>query len=262
MRMTPPLAPLASALVIILTASAGAGAQSDFQWRGVIPAGDAIEIRGVNGNVTATRAPGNEVRVVANKSARRSDPDEVRIEVVEHAGGVTICAVYPTPPRSQPNECRPGGGRHSTENNDVRVDFTVEIPAAVAFLGRTTNGNVAATGLASDASLRTTNGNIRLETSGTGNARTTNGRIDAVLGRADWDGTAEFRTTNGNVTLSAPSGLNADLRARTTNGRIDSDFPVLVRGTISRRSLNGVIGDGGRTLQVRTTNGSIRLREQ
>jgi hypothetical protein len=262
MRMTPRLAPLASALVITLAAAASAAAQSDFQWRGAIPAGDAVEIRGANGNVTATRAPGNEVRVVATKSARRNDPDEVRIEVVEHAGGVTICAVYPTPHRSQPNECRPGGGRHNTQNNDVRVDFTVEIPAGVVFLGRTINGNVAATGLASDASVRTTNGNIRLETSETGNARTTNGRIDAVLGRADWDGAAEFRTTNGNVTLSVPAGLNADLRASTTNGRIDSDFPVLVRGTVSRRSLNGVIGEGGRTLQVRTTNGSIRLRER
>jgi hypothetical protein len=261
MHVMPRFAPFVSAVVISLVAAASGAAQSDFQWRGVIPAGDAIEIRGVNGNVTATRAPGHEVRVMANKSARRSDRDDVRIEVVEHAGGVTICAVYPTPPRSQPNECRPGGGRHSTQNNDVRVDFTVEVPAAVVFLGRTTNGNVAATGLASDASVRTTNGNIRLETSGTGSARTTNGRIDAVLGRADWDGVAEFRTTNGSVTLSVPAGLNADLRARTTNGRIDSDFPVLVRGTINRRSLNGVIGEGGRTLEVRTTNGSIRLRE-
>jgi hypothetical protein len=44
---------------------------------------------------------------VATKHGRRSDPAEVEIEVVEHAGGVTICAVYPSP-GSRPNECRQG----------------------------------------------------------------------------------------------------------------------------------------------------------
>jgi hypothetical protein len=256
------IAPVAGALALTLAVAASAHAQADFQWRGSIPAGNTIEIRGVIGNVTATRATGSQVRVVAEKHGRRSDPDEVRIEVVEHSGGVTICAVYPTPRGTRSNECRPGGGRHSTQNNDVRVNFTVEVPAGVVFLGRTVNGDVSATGLASVASVHTTNGSVRLETSETGDARTTNGNVNAALGRADWSGESEFRTTNGNVTVSLPSGLNADLRASTVNGRIDSDYQIMVRGSISRRSLNGVIGDGGRTLKLSTVNGSVTLRQQ
>ena len=38
----------------------------------------------------------NEVEVVAEKRAKRDNPEDVRIEVVPHAGGVTICAVYPS----------------------------------------------------------------------------------------------------------------------------------------------------------------------
>jgi hypothetical protein len=59
------------------------------------------------GDVSASPASGGAVEVVATKHGRRSDPAEVEIEVVEHAGGVTICAVYPSP-GSRPNECRQG----------------------------------------------------------------------------------------------------------------------------------------------------------
>src|SRR4051812_21526244 len=75
--------------------SGGVSTQNDFQWQGRIAQGSAIEIKGVNGNVRAEAATGDQVEVVATKRARRSDPESVRIQVVEHGGGVTICAVYP-----------------------------------------------------------------------------------------------------------------------------------------------------------------------
>ena len=81
-------------LLAALTASPAMAQDDTFSWRKVIPAGKAIEIKGVIGDITATPASGNEVEVVARKSARRSDPSSVEIKVVEHADGVTICAVY------------------------------------------------------------------------------------------------------------------------------------------------------------------------
>ena len=38
---------------------------------------------------------GNEIEVTATARARRSDPSEVRVEVVEHAEGVTILRGLP-----------------------------------------------------------------------------------------------------------------------------------------------------------------------
>jgi hypothetical protein len=68
--------------------------------------------------------------VTATKRGRRSDPGSVRIEVVEHGEGVTICAVYPDVDGRR-NECRAGDGGHmSTRDNDVNVHFTVRVPAA------------------------------------------------------------------------------------------------------------------------------------
>src|SRR5215216_2504455 len=89
----------------------------DFRWHGAIPRGQSIEIKGVNGDVRAEPAGGNEVEVVADKQARRDDPASVQIQVVPHNGGVTICAVYPSR-QGTPNECRPGdGGRMNVQNN-------------------------------------------------------------------------------------------------------------------------------------------------
>jgi len=102
--------------------------QQEFHWSGKVAAGAAVEIKGVNGGIDATGAPGGDVEVTATKKARRSDPAGVKIEVVEHAGGVTICAVYPS--SGTPNECQPGqGGRMKVHDNDVNVEFRVKVPA-------------------------------------------------------------------------------------------------------------------------------------
>src|SRR2546425_7620903 len=90
---------------LLLSAFATAAGQ-DFNWHGRIAAGKRLEVKGVNGDVRAVLASGAEAVVNATKHARRSDPDEVKIEVVETPEGITICAVYPTPPRArEENRC-------------------------------------------------------------------------------------------------------------------------------------------------------------
>ena len=72
--------------------------------------------------------------MVGGQEGPQERPAEVKIEVVEHAGGVTICAVYPS--SGAPNECKPGkGGRMNVRDNDVNVEFKVSVPAGVRFVG-------------------------------------------------------------------------------------------------------------------------------
>jgi hypothetical protein len=105
---------------------------NQWSWHGRVPAGKTLEIKGVNGPITAEPASGDEVVVTAEKRARHSDPDEVRIEVVQDEGGVTICAVYP----GRANRCGPDDDYHmSTHDNDVEVVFHAQIPRGVAFAG-------------------------------------------------------------------------------------------------------------------------------
>src|SRR6266436_9052482 len=152
---------IAALLCVATVASAQA---QDFNWHGRLAAGKRLEVKGVNGDVRAVLASGAEAVVNARKHARRSDPDEVEIKVVESDEGITICAVYPTPPRArQENTCEPGDRWHSnTENNDVTVDFDVQVPAGIEFNGQTVNGEMSAEGLKGDVRASTVNGSVRV----------------------------------------------------------------------------------------------------
>ncbi len=249
----------------VQTIDAGAQAtgetQNDFRWRGRLAAGRVIEIKGVNGGIDAAPSSSGEVEVVAEKSARRSDSNAVRVEVVEHADGVTICAVYPSRKSSQPNVCAPGGqGRMNVQDNDTQVTFKVRVPAGVRFTGRTVNGDVDAEGLGADVEAMTVNGSVKISTTGLVRARTVNGSINAAMGSADWSDELEFQTVNGGIELRFPANLSAELDAETVNGDIESDFPMTVTGRFSKRHVTGTIGGGGRELSLKTVNGSVQIR--
>lgn len=216
------------------------GRQADelFEWNGQLAEGQLLEIKGVNGPISAVPATGRTATVTADRRGVRSDPDDVRIEVVVHDDGVTVCAVYPR----DGNSCEPGEeGRISARRNDVKVDFIVEVPAGVDFVARTVSGGV------------------KLLTSGHAEATTVNGSIRAEIGAGDWTGEAAFETVNGSVTLLVPETIDADLAVRTANGSINNEL-AMTEVTSSRRRLEGRLGSGGRDLRIKTVNGSVRLR--
>jgi hypothetical protein len=244
-----------------LAAALGESSQDNFHWQGRVEQGNAIEVKGVNGNVRAEAASGDQVEVVATKSARRSDPASVRIQVVEHPGGVTICAVYPSSDGKHQNTCQPGkeGDMH-VNNNDVQVDFVVRVPRGVRFQGRTVNGEVEARSLGADVEASTVNGSIHVSTEGYAQASTVNGEIVASLGKANWIEGLEFETVNGGITLNLPATTSTELEAETLNGDITTDFPMTVQGRFSKRHISGTIGSGGRGLSLKTVNGSIQVK--
>ena len=253
-------------LAVAMVAACGISAplaQSDFDWRGQVASGQTLEIKGTNGGIKATASSSGDAEVHATKTAHRSDPSSVRIQVVPHAGGVTICAIYPDVPGRDPNTCEPGpNSRSNTRDNDTQVQFEVRVPAGVRFVGRTVNGEVMADALSGDAEGHTVNGSVRLSTTGTARANTVNGSLDLTMGRTDWPDGAKFATVNGGITLHVPSFLNAHLKASVLNGSIETDFPIAVSGTVSRRRLEGTIGSGGQELELSTVNGSIKLKTQ
>ena len=244
----------------IAAAAAQLAAQNDFQWRGPLTTGQTLEIKDINGDIRAEPSSSTDAVVTAVKTAQRSNPADVRIQAVPHAGGVTICAVYPDVAGQEPNRCEPGANSKShTRNNDTTVRFTVQVPVGVAFVGRTVNGEVNGEGLQGDVDVKTVNGSVRIDTTGTAVANTVNGSMNVSMGRTDWGSGASFKTVNGGITLTLPGVFDADLHAETLNGSISSDFPVTMTGEMSRRRLQGRIGNGGRELDLKTVNGSIKL---
>jgi hypothetical protein len=246
---------------VVSNVESTAQSAQDFSWTGRLSAGEALEIKGINGDITVSRASGSEIEVVAEARGRRADPSTVRIERVEHAGGLTFCAVYPTPEGDRENYCGPGSeGRMNTHDNDVVVDFEVRLPADIDFVGHTVNGEVFAEGLGADVTAETVNGSIEISTEGFARAETVNGDIDVRMGAAEFASGAEFSTVNGSITLDVDDGVNADVDASWLNGGFESELPFTLEGRIGKRSARGVLGDGGPELELNTVNGSIRIR--
>ncbi len=247
------LAPLSSALPQAST--------DGFRWQGSLAAGKTIEIIGVNGDIEAEGTTGRQVEVTASKRARKSDLSTVTFEVVEHADGITICAMYPAT-RQGPNECKPGNkGRMNTSKNDVEVEWSVKVPAGVRLTGRTVNGRIDARNLTAPAEARTVNGSISIETAAWADASTVNGSIVARLGAADWSGEIEFSTVNGGVSLSLPASTSARVDASNVNGGMRTDFPLTIQGRWGPHRMSGTIGQGGRDLSLSTVNGTLELRK-
>lgn len=275
MRLRATVVPLALVAAIAAPAAAGDGywasivqdlvggpaRTSEFRWQGAIAAGRTIEIKGVNGAIQATGTSGRQVEVVATRRGRRSAPETVEIKTLEHEGGITICALYPSRDSGRPNECLAGDkGRINAKNNDVSVEFVVKVPAGVRFAAHTVNGAIDASGLTADVEAETVNGSVTVQTSGFARAETVNGSVQATMGRADWSSDLAIKTVNGSIDVTLPSTASTTVDAETVNGRIETEFAV-GGGQATKRRLTGTIGGGGRGLSLETVNGSIQISQ-
>ena len=216
-----------------------------FHWSARLAAGKTLGVHGINGRIHVERGTGSEVVVDAETWSMRGDPGRVKVEVEETSRGVQIRARYP----------RQWGHLGA---DDVRVDFTVRLPAGVDVELGTVNGAIEAEGLQNRVTASTVNGAVRIETAGEAEARTVNGSITARA--TPRTGDLAFRTVNGSVRLELPAAASARVSAHTLNGSIRSDFPVRIHGGWIGHNMNGTLGAGAADLEIHTVNGSILLR--
>jgi len=228
-----------------------------WSWHGSVEPGATVRVVGVNGPIEAHRADGDEVEVEALRKGRNA-AERIRIAVVEHSGGVTVCALYPTR-RAEPSCTAEGPTQQSVRAANLSVTFRVGVPDGVAFIARTVNGAVTAEGLAGNVEAKSVNGSITIGTDGRAEASTVNGAIRASVGVVDDFGELAFRTTNGSITLTLPENVDAEFDGGTTSGSIRSDFPLEVTGRYGPKRLSGVLGSGGDHILLRSVNGSIRI---
>jgi hypothetical protein len=256
----------------VLSASAASPASSQasstdmhFKWTGTVPKGEWVRVKNLNGRVTVRAASGNTVEITGEKVARRGDPASVRIVTYKTgSGGILVCAFWTENASCDEDSYQSrgdndDGGRRA---RDVRVDFTVSLPAGVNVLSSSVNGDVEVEGATAEVDVHTVNGDVRgISSSGPVCAGTVNGSITAKMRALPGNGDLDFRTVNGSIDLELPTQLDADVELRTVNGGFRTDFPMTLSGRVSPRHLNATIGKGGRRLRATTVNGSIELRK-
>jgi DUF4097 and DUF4098 domain-containing protein YvlB len=232
-----------------------------------------------------------DVLVVIEKRARdKADADTIEVHTEQNGNHVTVDARVPkgersfgiswhrsrtanlivSVPSSSNIVAKSGDGSIDVERVTGRVDL------------RSGDGRIQARDLTGDVRAHTGDGSIKLDgvtgsldvDTGDGSisvngklaslhARSGDGTITihAASGSAatgDWD----ITTGDGSVTLELPDGFGGELDAHTGDGRIHvQDITVSnVTGQIAKNTVRGTLGSGGRTVRVRTGDGSITLR--
>ncbi len=146
--------------------------------------------------------------------------------------------------------------------------------------GKTSGGSIGIGEVDGDVDIHTSGGSIRIaRASGSVDAHTSGGSItvEEVMGpiKAHTSGgsvkayiasqpasSCRLSTSGGSVTVLLNEDVALDINAKTSGGRVHTDFPVTIMGKIDKRSLYGKINGGGPELHLRTSGGSIYIREK
>jgi len=256
-------------LAMVTATAAGAQQENPFRWTGSLGSGKVLEVKGISGSIRAERASGGTAEVVAEKTGRDSDFDQVEIRVEQASDGVTVCAVY-RPDRYDTDGCdlnhADRDDRRWRGDGEIRVhvDFVVKVPDGVELIASQVSGDVEARDLRSNVTANSVSGDVFVSTTGVAEAHTVSGSLDIEMGSLDWKH-LDFKTVSGDITLRLPAGLATDVDFESLSGDLDTDFDLKLQGRRSRRwvgaHVQGTIGDGGgRSLTLNTVSGDVRLR--
>ena len=251
---------LLPAILLAATLTASALEPVTFEWKGVMQAEQTLEIWNINGSIKAEAAVGSEAEISVRIVGTKPDPGSIRIHVVPHSGGVLACTIYEG--LSRPEYCLPGIEPSLTLNNsDIRVDYSLKVPAGVKLVAKTVNGRLTAGLPASAIVANAVNGRIEVSTRMPVTANLVNGTILASLEGENWTDARALHTVNGSIDVELPETIDANVKASTVWGFITTEFPIQVQRGFAGSSIDGSINHGGPKLELTAVNGSIHLRK-
>jgi hypothetical protein len=141
-----------------------------------------------------------------------------------------------------------------------QVEYEVHVPRGARLAIRNVNGGVEIRGSGGALQASTVNGSVEATgIAGEFAVSTVNGSVGVTAARVAPGSRNSVRTTNGAARVTLPRDTAADVEAHTVNGGVHCDFELGSGARISRRSLEGRIGDGGARVELRTVNGSAQI---
>ena len=149
-----------------------------------------------------------------------------------------------------------GNTRVSTSGGSIEAD---SIDGSLS--AKTSGGHVTINDVSGDLVARSSGGSIRIDgAGGRVEASTSGGSVSAQFNSGNSSG-GSLSSSGGGIRVSLDPGVGLELDAHTSGGSVTCDLPVTVSGSMSRGTLRGTIGGGGESLRIRTSGGSIRIRE-
>ncbi len=130
-------------------------------------------------------------------------------------------------------------------------------------IGRTSGGSIKVASCTGGAEVRTSGGSISLQNvGGDVNAKTSGGSIKTTI-TSQLTGDCSLHTSGGSITATLIPNIAIDVDAKTSGGSVSTDFVVesLIQGKVPKNRLEGRINGGGPRLKLKTSGGSIHLKQ-
>lgn len=122
----------------------------------------------------------------------------------------------------------------------------------------TSGGSIEMDRVSGDIHAHSSGGGIQIrEAGGRVEADTSGGSVEASFARGNARG-GSLESSGGGVSVAVDPRVGLAIDA--SGSSVQTDLPIKVSGEISRRHLRGVMGNGGETLRVRTSGGSVQIR--
>jgi hypothetical protein len=237
----------------------------------------SLSLGNIAGDITVTRASGQDTTVEIVKTARGRDVEDARellqlvsVEVTERSGRAEVKTHYPSGEQAR---------RNNRRNINVSVAYTVSTPQGTRVSIESISGSVRVTDIKGDLNANTISGDVRVTGAGRiGMAKSVSGTVEIT--EAQMDGALETSSVSGDVLLRRVSARSIEagsvsgnvkledvqcdrVEASTTSGGILFSGPLARNG---RYELNGFSGDvrvvvagtTGFELDASTFSGDIR----
>ena len=162
-------------------------------------------------------------------------------------------------------------------NRNIRVTYKVTVPQSYNVDLDTSGGSIQIENLQGEVDAHTSGGSISLEDmQGDVDIKTSGGSLDLdnIIGKIDAKTSggsiklklptnptkdSKVKTSGGSITAYLAKDVAVDLSAKTSGGRVSSEFTV--NGITKKRSIVGTINGGGPELVLKTSGGSVRIKE-
>lgn len=200
------------------------------------PGGGTLELKNFSGHIRITAGSGSS-RDFVMKAVRRGREDrlkEIRLSV-ETSGSRIIVEAND---RDRDRRWRDGDGG----DNVIETDFEIQVPAEARLEIDAFSSDMVIAGIRGAQRLKTFSGRIEVDATGQG----ANPELD-------------LETFSGDMRLRLADGARGAIAFNTFSGDLDSDVALTLRST-SRRNLRAELpGGSGRTLNVKSFSGSLRI---
>jgi len=123
----------------------------------------------------------------------------------------------------------------------------------------TSGGSINVGNISGDVKLHTSGGSIKTETvTGNLDAHTSGGSIKITIDKQLTED-AKLTTSGGSITAYLVPDIQVDINASTSGGRVKSEFNI--DGKVNKMSVRGTINGGGPKLTLKTSGGSIKIKQ-